>query len=74
MVCGTGTSDVADRNLLTGRVRYYGDDIAAVVAEDEIIAARALKLIKVEYENIRWKSIHANLCMAVIRRFILIKR
>ena len=25
--------DVADRNLLTGRVRYYGDDIAAVVAE-----------------------------------------
>ena len=43
--------DVADRNLLTGRVRYYGDDIAAVVAEDEIIAARALKLIKVEYEE-----------------------
>ena len=26
--------DVADRNLLTGRVRYYGDDIAAVIAED----------------------------------------
>lgn len=25
--------DVADRNILTGRVRYYGDDIAAVVAE-----------------------------------------
>ena len=43
--------DVADRNLLTGRVRYYGDDIAAVVAEDEIIAARALKKIKVEYEE-----------------------
>ena len=43
--------DVADRNLLTGRVRYYGDDIAAVVAEDEITAARALKLIKVEYEE-----------------------
>ena len=43
--------DVADRNLLTGRVRYYGDDIAAVVAEDEIIASRALKLIKVEYEE-----------------------
>lgn len=43
--------DVADRNLLTGRVRYYGDDIAAVVAEDEVIASRALKLIKVEYEE-----------------------
>ena len=42
--------DVADRNLLTGRVRYYGDDIAAVVAEDEVTASRALKLIKVEYE------------------------
>ena len=34
--------DVADRNILTGRVRYYGDDIAAVVAEDEITAQRAL--------------------------------
>lgn len=43
--------DVADRNILTGRVRYYGDDIAAVIAEDEVIAARALKLIKVEYEE-----------------------
>ncbi len=43
--------DVADRNILTGRVRYYGDDIAAVVAEDEVIASRALKLIKVEYEE-----------------------
>ena len=43
--------DVADRNLLTGRVRYYGDDIAAVIAEDEIIASRALKKIKVEYEE-----------------------
>ncbi|MGI6070399.1 MAG: xanthine dehydrogenase subunit XdhA [Blautia sp.] len=43
--------DVADRPLLTDRVRYYGDDIAAVVAEDEVAAARALKLIKVEYEE-----------------------
>lgn len=43
--------DTADRNLLTGRVRYYGDDIAAVVAEDEVTASRALKLIKVEYEE-----------------------
>lgn len=43
--------DIADRNILTGRVRYYGDDIAAVVAQDEVTAARALKLIKVEYEK-----------------------
>ncbi|MDO4679194.1 MAG: xanthine dehydrogenase molybdenum-binding subunit XdhA [Eubacteriales bacterium] len=43
--------DIADRNILTGRIRYYGDDIAAVVAEDEITAQRALRLIKVEYEE-----------------------
>ncbi len=43
--------DVADRNILTGRVRYYGDDIAAVVAEDEVTAKRALERIKVEYEE-----------------------
>ena len=43
--------DIADRNLLTGRVRYYGDDIAAVIAEDEVAASRALRLIKVEYEE-----------------------
>ena len=43
--------DVADRKLLNRRVRIYGDDIAAVVAEDLITAHRALKLIKVEYEE-----------------------
>jgi len=43
--------DVADRNLLTGRIRYYGDDIAAVVAIDEVIAKKALELIRVEYEE-----------------------
>ena len=30
--------DVSDRKLLNRRVRIYGDDIAAVVAEDEITA------------------------------------
>ncbi len=44
-------ADVADRKLLNQRVRYYGDDIAAVVAKDSVIAERALKLIKVEYEE-----------------------
>ena len=42
--------DVADRLVLTDRVRFYGDDIAAVVAEDEVAAAQALRAIKVEYE------------------------
>lgn len=43
--------DVADRLMLTERVRFYGDDIAAVVAEDEVAAAQALRLIHVEYEE-----------------------
>ena len=43
--------DICDRKLLNRRVRYYGDDIAAVVAEDEVAAARAARLIKVEYEE-----------------------
>ncbi len=42
--------DVEDRVLLTKRIRYYGDDIAAVVAENEIAAKQALALIKVEYD------------------------
>lgn len=44
--------DVCDRLLLTDRVRFYGDDIAAVVARDEISAKRALSLIKVFYEEL----------------------
>lgn len=43
--------DVADRKLLNERVRYWGDDIAAVVAVDEVTAARAVKAIRVEYEE-----------------------
>ena len=43
--------DVADRLLLTDHIRYYGDDIAAVIAEDEVAAARAVRKIKVEYEE-----------------------
>ncbi len=45
-----GHRDVADRLLLTKHVRFYGDDIAAVVAEDEVAAQQALRAIKVEYE------------------------
>ena len=43
--------DVADRKLLNERVRYYGDDIAAVVAKDIVTATKAIDLIKVEYEE-----------------------
>ena len=43
--------DVADRLLLTRRVRFYGDDVAAVIAENEIAAAEALRAIQVEYEE-----------------------
>lgn len=42
--------DVADKTILTSKARFVGDEIAAVVAVDEITAARALKLIEVEYE------------------------
>ena len=43
--------DVADRLVLTEEVRFYGDDIAAVVAEDEVAAARALDAIQVTYQE-----------------------
>ena len=46
-----GHQDVSDRRLLNRRVRIFGDDIAAVVAEDEVAAKRALAKIKVEYEE-----------------------
>ena len=42
--------DVEDRLILTDKARLVGDAIAAVVAKDEIIAEKALKLIKVDYE------------------------
>ena len=45
------TRDVEDRLLLTDHVRYQGDEIAVVVAADNLIANKALKLIEVEYEQ-----------------------
>lgn len=42
---------IRDQPLLNdGKLRYVGDPVAAVVAEDEAIAARALALILVDYE------------------------
>ena len=43
--------DVADRHLLTRRVRLYGDEIAAVIAVNELTAVKALRLIEAEYEQ-----------------------
>lgn len=42
--------DVADRLLLTKHVRYYGDEVAVVVARDGLTARKAAHLVKVEYE------------------------
>ena len=44
--------DIADRLLLNRHVRYYGDDIAVVVAENEAAAAQAVRLVQVEYEEL----------------------
>jgi len=46
-----GHQDVADRRLLNQRVRYYGDDIAVVLAENEVAAAQAVRAIRVEYDT-----------------------
>ena len=43
--------DQADRKLLDDRVRIYGDNIAVVVGEDTVACDRALRAIKVEYEE-----------------------
>ncbi|MDO9536362.1 MAG: molybdopterin-dependent oxidoreductase [Bacillota bacterium] len=39
-----------ERPLAVDKVRYIGDEVAAVAAESESIAEKALSLIKVEYE------------------------
>ena len=36
-----GPQDVADRLLLNRHVRYYGDDVACVIAENEVLAPTA---------------------------------
>jgi len=46
-----GHVDVADRLLLTDHVRYMGDEIAIVVADNDLTAVKALSLIDVEYES-----------------------
>lgn len=43
-------ADVADTLILDRNVRYMGDEIAVVVAEDELTASKALEQIEVAYE------------------------
>ena len=43
--------DISDRKILNEHVRYYGDDIAIVIAEDYVSADRAIRALKVEYEE-----------------------
>ena len=43
--------DIADRRLLTDHVRFMGDEIAIVVAIDELTANKALAAIEVSYEE-----------------------
>lgn len=46
-----GDTKEQDRLILEEHVRYYGDPIAAVIARDEISAKRAIRAIKVTYEE-----------------------
>lgn len=43
---------IRDQQLFPDIVRYIGDEVAAVAAVDEKTAEKALKLIKVEYEEL----------------------
>ena len=46
--------DIADRLIMTDHPLFYGDDIGAVVAEDEVAAQQALAILEksVEYEEL----------------------
>ena len=43
---------VADRHLLNRHVRYYGDDVAVVIAENEVAAMQGVRALQVEYEEL----------------------
>ncbi|WP_147820684.1 xanthine dehydrogenase molybdenum-binding subunit XdhA [Salidesulfovibrio onnuriiensis] len=44
--------DVEDRKLLTDHVRCHGDEVAIVVARDQLTAEEAAHKVKVEYEEL----------------------
>ncbi len=47
-----GHQDTADRHLLNRHVRYWGDDVAVVIAENEVAAVQGVRALKVEYEEL----------------------
>lgn len=47
-----GAEPVRDQTIFTDEPKYIGDEIAAVAAETLAIAKQAIKLIKVEYEEL----------------------
>src|SRR5262249_61404333 len=52
---GRGTQEKSIKTkpfLAHGKVRYIGEPVAVVAAEDEDIAQAAVKLIEVEYEDL----------------------
>lgn len=44
-------ADVADKLLLTRDIHHLGDEIGVVVAENELVAEEALRLIEIDYEE-----------------------
>ena len=47
-----GHQDVADRHLLNRHVRHWGDDVAVVIAKNEVAAVQGVRALKVEYEDL----------------------
>ena len=47
-----GHQDVADRKLLNTHVRYWGDDVAVVIAENEVAAIQGVRALEIEYEEL----------------------
>ncbi|MBR0090825.1 MAG: xanthine dehydrogenase molybdenum-binding subunit XdhA [Lachnospiraceae bacterium] len=44
--------DVADRHMLNTHVRHWGDEIAVVIAKDEVSAIQGVRALKVTYEEL----------------------
>ena len=47
-----GHRDTADRLLLNKHVRYWGDDVAVVIAENEVAANQGVRVLEVDYEEL----------------------
>ena len=44
--------DIEDRNILTRKVRQYGDDVAAIIAENPLAAEEAAEKIRIVYDEL----------------------